>query len=92
MSIVIPGCLTERHLTLFGTIVQWFARYELLMQKIMATVIGLDSAAVILLTRGLTFDDKHRALLGLLRHRGIPLDQFDAIPVPEGSTCTEHAV
>jgi hypothetical protein len=79
MSIVIPGCLTERHLTLFGTIVQWFARYELLMQEIMARVIGSDSAAVILLTRGLTFDGKHRALLGLFRHRGIPLDQFDAI-------------
>jgi len=79
MSTVIAGCLTERHLTLFGTIVQWFARHELLMQEIIATVIGSDSAAVMLLTRDLTFDDKHRALLGLLHHRGIPLDQFDAI-------------
>jgi len=79
MSTVMPGRLTERHLTLFGTIVQWFARYELLMQEIMATVIGSDSGAVILLTRRFTFGDKYHALLDLLRHRRIPLDQFDAV-------------
>jgi len=79
MSIVIPGCLTERHLTLFSTIVQWFARYELLMQEIMATVIGSDSAAVMLLTRDLTFSEKHQALLRLLRHRRVPLDRFDVV-------------
>jgi len=79
MSAAIPGCLTERHLTLFGTIVQWFARHELLMRKIMATVIGSDSAAVILLTRGLSFGDMRHAVLDLLRHRRVPLDQFDAV-------------
>jgi hypothetical protein len=79
MSTVILDCLTERHLTLFGTIVQWFARHELLMQEIAATVIGSDSAAVIILTRGLRFSDKHQALLSLLRHRRVPLDQFDAV-------------
>ncbi len=79
MNAIKFGCLTERHLILFGTIVQWFAQYELLMQKIMAKVIGSDSAAVILLTRSLTFGDKRDALLDLLRHRSIPLDQFDAV-------------
>jgi hypothetical protein len=64
---------------LFGTIVQLFARYELLMQEIMATVIRSDSAAVILLTRGLGFADKRHALLDLLRHRRVPLDQCDAV-------------
>ena len=64
---------------LFGTIVQLFARYELLMQEIMATVIRSDSAAVILLTRGLRFADKRHALLDLLRHRRVPLDKCDAV-------------
>jgi len=79
MNAKIFACLTERHLTLFGTIVQWFAHHELLMQRIMAKVIGVDSAAVILLTRGLKFDDKRHTLLDLLRHRSVPLDQFDAV-------------
>jgi hypothetical protein len=79
MSAVVAGCLTERHLTLFGAIVQWFAHHELLMQEIIATVIGSDSAAVMLLTRDLTFGEKHRALLGLLHHRSVPLDRFDAV-------------
>jgi hypothetical protein len=73
------GCLTERHLMLFGTIVQWFARYEVLMQEVMATALGSDSAAVMLLTRSLAFGDKRRALLSLLRHRRVPRDQFDAV-------------
>jgi hypothetical protein len=72
-------CFTERHLLLFGTIIQWFARYELLMQDVMATVAGSDSASVMLLTRGLDFSRKWRALLDLLRHSTIPLNQFDRI-------------
>lgn len=72
-------CLTPRHLQLFGTIVQWFARYELLMQDVMATIAGSDSAAVMLLTRPLDFAAKRQVLLDLLRHRSVPLDQFDRI-------------
>jgi len=72
-------CLTPRHLQLFGAIVQWFARYELLMQDVMATVAGSDSAAVMLLTRRLDFAAKRQVLLDLLRHRPVPLDQFDRI-------------
>jgi hypothetical protein len=79
MSAGIVDCLTERHLTLFGTIAQWFARHELLMQEIMATVIGSDSAAVMLLAKDLRFGEKHQALLRLLRHRNVPLDQFDVV-------------
>lgn len=79
MKKLVLDCLTERHLLLFGTIIQWFARYELLMQEIMATVAGSDSACVMLLTRGLDFDGKRQALLDLLRHRVIPLDQFDRV-------------
>ena len=45
----------------------------------MATVTGSDLAAIILLTRDLDFSGKWRALLELLRHWTIPLDQFDRI-------------
>lgn len=71
--------LTDRHLLLFGTIIQWFAQYEVLMQDVMAKVAGCDSAAVMLMTRGLDFSGKRRALLDLLRHRSVPLDRYDRI-------------
>ena len=73
------NCLTERHLLLFGTIIQWFARYELLMQEIMAILMGADSGSVMLLTRGLDFSEKRQALFDLLRHRNIPVDRYDEI-------------
>ncbi len=72
-------CLTPQHLQLFGTIVQWFARYELLMQELMAKLAGSETASVILLTRRLDFGGKRQALLDLLRHRAHPLDQYDKI-------------
>ena len=73
------GCLTERHLQLFGAIIQWFARYEWLMQEVMATVAGSNSGSVMLLTRGLDFSGKRQALFDLLRHRTVPLDRYDRI-------------
>ena len=83
-------CLTERHLLLFGTIIQWFARYERLMLEISAKVAGSDYAAVMLLTRGLDFEGKRQALLDLLRHRAVPLDQYDRVceylDIPHGLT------
>ncbi|MGD0850376.1 hypothetical protein [Bradyrhizobium sp.] len=79
MSVAPSDCITERHLLLFGTIVHWFARYEVLMQRIMATVTGSHLADVMLLTKTLTPDQKRIALLDLLRHRAIPLDRFDAV-------------
>ena len=79
MNTATSARLTERHLTLFGAIVHSYARYELLMQRIMAKAIGADGSAVILLTRTMTFTQKRDALLALLRHRRVPLDQIDAI-------------
>jgi hypothetical protein len=73
------NCLTERHLLIFGTIVQWFARYELLIQEIIAAAAGCDSGSIIVLTHDLDFRVKRQALLDLLRHRNIPLDQYDRI-------------
>jgi hypothetical protein len=75
----VPSCLTEGHLTLFGAIIGWFAQHEVLMQGLMAKVAGADEASIALLTRSLGFDEKRTALLDLLRHREIPLDQFDRI-------------
>jgi len=73
------GCLTERHFTLFGTIVHWMARHEVLIERIAAHVIGSQSSDVMLLTRDLTQGEKRLALLSLLRHRTVPYDQVDAI-------------
>jgi len=75
------GCLTERHFTLFGTIVHWMARHEVLIERIAAHVIGSQSSDVMLLTRDLTQGEKRLALLSLLRHRTVPYDQVDAISV-----------
>jgi hypothetical protein len=72
-------CLSERHLLLFGTIIQWYARYEFLIQEIMAATAGCDTGSIVVLTQGLDFGGKRRALLDLLRHRNIPLDQYDRI-------------
>lgn len=79
MGAKLSDSMTERHLMLFGTIVRWFARHEVLMQQIIATVIRSQLNDVMLLTKTLTRDEKRIALLGLLRHREIPLDQFDAV-------------
>jgi hypothetical protein len=79
MNQVDLSCLTERHLLLFGTIIQWFARYELIMQHIMATLMETDSGSVMILTRGLDFGGKRQALFDLLRHRNVPLDRYDEI-------------
>ncbi len=79
MTNALQNYLTEQHLLLFGTIVQWFARYELLMEEIMATVTGAESSSIVLLTRGLAFEGKRRTLFDLLRHRKVPLDQYDMV-------------
>jgi hypothetical protein len=79
MTEAVSNCLTERHLMLFGAIIRWFARYELLMQEIMACVAESDCSVVTLLTHGLNFSEKRQTLLNLLRHRMIPLDRFDQV-------------
>jgi hypothetical protein len=71
-----PNCLTEEHLMLFGMVIQWFARHEVLMHKIMGAVSGSDATSIKLLTRGLSFSVKRDALFNLLRHRAVPLDRI----------------
>ena len=79
MNKMTMGCLSEQHLLLFGAIIQWFSRYEFLIQEVIATVVGAELAPVILLTRNLDFSGKRLALLDLLRHWTIPLDRFDRV-------------
>ncbi len=87
---MLQDCLSERHLLLFGTIIQGFARFERLMLETAATVAGSDYASVMLLTRGLDFEGKRQAFLDLLRHRAVPVDQYDRIcehlQIPHGLT------
>jgi hypothetical protein len=79
MSNTNSSCLTERHLILFGTISQAFLRHELLMQEIMATVMGSDADSVMILTDSLTFDEKHHALLTLLLDWRVPVRYINMI-------------
>jgi hypothetical protein len=50
-----PFHVTEEHPLLFGTIIQCFARHEVIMQKIMATISGADVTSIRLLTSELSF-------------------------------------
>ena len=79
MTGISEDCLTENHLRLFGAIIRWFARYELLMLELTAAIAGSDASAIMILTRNLDFRDKRLALIDLLRHRAIPLDQYHRI-------------
>ena len=82
MSNTNSSCLTERHLILFSTISQAFLRHELLMQEIMATVIGSDTDLVTILTHRLTFAEKTRsALLTLLLDWRVPVRHINMIRV-----------
>jgi hypothetical protein len=74
-----PTDLTQQHLLLFGTIIQCFARYEVLMQEIMATISGADVTSIKFLTAGLDFAGKRDALFSLLRHRAVPFDQVEQL-------------
>jgi hypothetical protein len=71
--------LTDHHLLLFGTIVQWFARYERLMGEAMARLAGVDPTSVALMTQELRFEEKRHAFLNILRYRKVPIDQYDRI-------------
>ena len=71
--------LTERHIVLFGAIVQWFARYELTMKQAIAGVVGTELSCVAIPMRGLDFAQKRAALLDLLRDRSVPQDRWERV-------------
>jgi hypothetical protein len=71
--------LTQRHVVLFGTIVQWFARYELTLEQAIAGVAGTELSCVAILMRGLDFTQKRAALLDLLRDRSAPHDRWERV-------------
>lgn len=62
--------LTQQQIVLFGTIVQWFASYELTVAQAVAGVVGTDLSRVAILMRGLDLAQKRRRCLtssGLIR-------------------------
>ena len=79
MAVAKKDAVTERHLLLFGRIIQGFAAHELLIERIMAHVMGTQAPPIILLTRALTFEEKRKAVLDLLWHAKTPLDHYDCV-------------
>jgi hypothetical protein len=72
-------CLTEQHLLLLGAAVHWFAKYEVLVQTVMAQPAETNLTCVTVLTRSLDFSEKRLALLDLLRVKAIPNDQWERV-------------
>ncbi|MCL2452032.1 MAG: hypothetical protein FWD08_00025 [Alphaproteobacteria bacterium] len=79
MGDTVQNDLTEPYLLSFGTIIHWFARYETLIESILAAISGADATAIKLLTSDLNTTQKRKTLLRLLRHRAVPLDRIDQI-------------
>ncbi len=73
------GVLTERHLGLFGSIVQWFAQYELTIQRAIAGIMKAELPSVVVLTRELDFMQKRAALLDVMKVRRLPSDHWERI-------------
>jgi hypothetical protein len=71
--------LDDRHLLLFGTIIQTFAAHELLIARLMAHVLKTQAGPMLLLMHNLSFEEKRKTLLDLCRHCGMPLDQYDRV-------------
>jgi len=71
--------LTERHLQVFGAILQSFARYELTIEHAIAAVLKTDASSIAILVRHLDFVGKRAALLELLQRHAIPAAQWERI-------------
>jgi hypothetical protein len=72
--------LSERHLLLFGSIANWFARYERLMAEAMASSPEpIFFVSVALMTRRLSFEEKRRALLNIFRSTWVVHRELNSI-------------
>ncbi|WP_213742208.1 hypothetical protein [Bradyrhizobium sp. dw_411] len=71
--------LTERHLALFGAVLQSFARYEQTIEQAIAGVLRTEVSSIAILMRQLDFMAKRLAFLDLLRERSIPSDRWERI-------------
>jgi hypothetical protein len=71
--------LTERHLAVFGAILQCFARYELTIEQAIAGLLETDAKSIAVLTRHLDFTGKRLAFLDLLRKLSISGDRWERI-------------
>ena len=71
--------LTERHMAVFGAILQCFARYELTIEQAIAALLRTEPSSVAILMRHLDFMGKRLAFLDLLRKLSIPGDRWERI-------------
>jgi len=71
--------LSDQHLRLFGSIVQWVAQYEFAIQRAIAGVLRIDLSSTLLVMRDLDFSQKRVALLDLLSERNAPRDQWERV-------------
>jgi len=89
-------CLTERHLAMFGRIIHWFARYETVIDRVIAELAGSDVACMAVLTRNHGFAAKRLALLDLMRLRELPSDRWERVhaylAVPDGQASLRDAI
>lgn len=74
-----PDVLSDQHLMLFGSIVQWFAHYELTIQRAISGILRIEVSSAVLLTRDLDFTRKRAALLDLVKERALPDDFWERI-------------
>lgn len=79
MTIAQDEILTQRHLAVFGAILQGFARYELTIEHAIAGLLQTDTSSIAVLMRQVSFMDKRMALLDLLRERSVPGDRWERI-------------
>ena len=78
------NALSGEHLTYCGAIVNQFARYELIMLGVMATMLKVEVAPLGMIVSGLGYTAKRDAFLSLLRAKTMPpehlakVEEFDA--------------
>lgn len=71
--------VSPEHMVGMGMIVQFFARHELLMTKLMSKIIGCKELDIVFLMSGLGYQGKRDAVLSVLVNSTMPKDQKDKI-------------
>ncbi|MBU6464254.1 MAG: hypothetical protein KGL35_11280 [Bradyrhizobium sp.] len=71
--------LTDQLLVAFGALLQCFARYEITIERAIASILQTDVSNVAILIRHLDLMDKRAALLALLKSHSIPDDRWERI-------------
>jgi hypothetical protein len=64
-----------QHLRIFGAIIQYFARLELLMTSIVAQLLQISMTDSMIMMAGVGYAAKRAALLSILENHDVPLDR-----------------